>query len=148
MKKFSYRLGKVLKVRHIREDQVKAQMAREAAFLNQSRQQEEINKQQLDSHRSLVVRRGKVEADAIQRNAEYIKALELKEERLQQIIKASEKRMEGHRQAMVEARRESKKLETDRENKQADWQLERNRFEQNLLDERNNAARSRDQSFD
>ncbi len=133
MKKFTFKLEKLLELRQFEEDKAKAALAEAIAV--SERLKAELRQIAEDRVATNTSRHGLSDPVAMQTIERYIVRLDTRKEQVLQELAQAELVVEEKRTLFAEAMRQRKIIDKLREKKYAEWKKERQKEEEKIIDE-------------
>jgi flagellar export protein FliJ len=147
-KQFLYRLQAVLKVREIREEQEKEKLREaERKLVEEKKKEEEIKDFQNEKYSELreimTGEQGNTDLQELMLRRAHLEVV--KEQVIQQekVREDAEQKKEEQRESVVEAVKDKKIMETDKENKRVEWKKMMDKEESKFLDDISSVAYSK-----
>ncbi|NQZ58093.1 MAG: flagellar export protein FliJ [Lentisphaeraceae bacterium] len=135
MKKFSYSLDGVLRVRKIQEDQTRGEIGQVLNFKNEMLRRIQQLSREIDDSAQRLSHTGVVNIQDFVQNENYQNGLRSKIAELEEKIRQVEEEIERLKLVLKERALETRKLETHKDNEKTQWRQEMLNEEQASFDE-------------
>ena len=135
MKKFSYSLDGVLRVRKIQEDQTRGEIAQALSLKNEMIHQTQKLTLEIGDSAKRLCHTGRVNIGDFVQNENYQNGLRHKITQLEEKIKETDNEIERLKLVLKERILETKKLETHKDNEKSRWRQQMLKEEQGIFDE-------------